>query len=154
MHRKRCCFAGHSKIYCEDMLREKILSSAEKLITQHDVKEILVGNYGDFDRCATGVVKELKKKYNVKLVLIIPYMTKEIVENRDYYNRIYDEICLATISDNVPFKCRILYANRYMVDCCEYLIAYVNSSWGGASKTLEYAIHKNRNIINLAIKKG
>lgn len=66
----------------------------------------------------------------------------------------YDEICLDTIPENVPPKYRIIYANRYMVDSCEYVIAYVETQWGGAAKTLEYAKKTNRNIINLAQKKN
>lgn len=150
MSNKRCCFAGHSKIYDRDVVQREIISCAEQLINEYGVNEFFVGNYGEFDSCAAGAVKKLKEKYDIKLILIIPYLTKEINENKEYYKNSFDEICVATIPEKVPAKYRILYANRYMADNCDYIICYVNSSWGGAAKTLEYAKKLNRKIVNLA----
>lgn len=58
---KRCCFAGHSKIYdnFQDGLRDEI----ENLITNKNVKEFWVGNYGTFDGTAAKIVRELKTTY-------------------------------------------------------------------------------------------
>ena len=40
-----------------------------------------------------------------------------------------------------------------MVDSADLVIAYVQYSWGGAAKTLEYAKRKKKTIINLASTK-
>ena len=57
---KRCCFAGHSKIY--DDFQEKLKAEIENLIKNKDVKEFWAGNYGDFDYTAAKIIKELKKE--------------------------------------------------------------------------------------------
>ena len=62
MNIKRCCFAGHSKIY-DDTLVKKIIKMAEYLITEYNVKEFWVGYYGNFDSYSANAVRELKKKY-------------------------------------------------------------------------------------------
>ena len=41
-----------------------------------------------------------------------------------------------------------------MVDNCDLLIAYVKYSWGGARKTLDYAIRKKKPYINFAEHKS
>ena len=62
MNIKRCCFAGHSKIY-DDSLTEKIIEMAEYLITEYNVKEFWVEYYGNFDSYSSNAVRELKKKF-------------------------------------------------------------------------------------------
>ena len=37
-----------------------------------------------------------------------------------------------------------------MVDEDDLVIAFVTYSWGGAARTLEYAMRKNKTIINIA----
>ena len=65
-----CCFAGHSDMNGSDA-KEKIKNIAERLITEKNVTEFWVGNYGDFDACAASAVRELKLKYpDVKLILV------------------------------------------------------------------------------------
>ena len=42
----------------------------------------------------------------------------------------------------------ILKRNEYMIDQSDLLIAYVNYGWGGAAKTLEYAVKRHKKYIN------
>ncbi len=144
----RCCFAGHSEIY--DVNVEEITRiAAVKLIEECMVREFWVGNYGQYDKLAASIVRKLKKQYtHIKLVLVIPYLTKEINENAFEYKNKYDEIIVADIQPNTPVRYRLLKANEYMIDKCEYLLAYVKHSWGGAAKTLKYAQRKQKIIIN------
>ena len=39
--------------------------------------------------------------------------------------------------------------NQWMVDKSDLVIAHVDHDWGGAAKTLEYAIRKKKSYINL-----
>ena len=149
---KKCCFAGHSEIYNNDLVFDIIIDKAEELITQKDINEFWVGNYGAFDYISAAAVRELKEKCpNISLVLIIPYLTKGINEYREQYYKNYDEIVITEIPEKTPKKYCILKANEYMVDNSDYLICFVNHSWGGSAKTLEYAERKKHIIIfNLA----
>ena len=40
--------------------------------------------------------------------------------------------------------------NEYMVDNCDFLICYIEKSWGGAYRTYMYAKRKKLKIFNLA----
>ena len=83
--------------------------------------------------------------------MIIPYLTKEINEYREQYYKNYDEMVIAEIPEKTQKKYRILKTNEYMVDNSSYLICFINHSWGGAAKNLEYAERKKHiTIFNLA----
>ena len=62
MH-KRCCFAGHSKIYHTNEIYDNLVNLIEKLITEENVSEFWVGNYGSFDGLSAKAVRNLKEKY-------------------------------------------------------------------------------------------
>ncbi len=151
MKRKICCFAGHGKYSIDDETREKLYAKCEELILNEDVKEFWVGHYGSFDGTASRTVRELQKKYpNIKLCLVIPYVTKGINDYKENYYKDYNEILMADMPENTPKKYQIIKCNQYMVDESDFLIAYVNYSWGGAIKTLEYALRKKHiQVFNL-----
>lgn len=146
MQDKICCFAGHKDIYGETELKESVYNKCEELITEKAVNCFWVGHYGNFDGLTARTVRELKKKYpHIKLELILPYITKGVNDYKELYYKDYDNIIMADIPERTPTKYRIIKCNQYMVDCSEFLIAFVNYSFGGAVKTLEYA-QKRDNI--------
>jgi len=148
---KTCCFAGHRKIY-DSETKEKVLETIAALYKEKGVRRFLVGNYGDFDRICSFAVSEFKKKCNdVKLELVIPYLTKSINSNWNYFER-YDNIFIPDIPINTPFKAKIIKTNEYMVNHSEFLISYINYTWGGAYTTYEYEKRKGVNVINLGLK--
>ena len=90
--REKAYFAW--KIYDTDT-REKIKAIAEDLILNHNVSEFWVGHYGRFDGCCSSVIRELQKTYtDIKLELVIPYITKGINEYRELYYKDYDNISM------------------------------------------------------------
>ncbi len=126
----------------------------EKLITEEDVAEFWVGNYGEFDRLAGNIVLRLKLKYpHIVLNLVVPYVTEKMNQiNFLYYER-YDEIIMADMPVNTPIRLKILKCNQYMVKNARFLICYVKNAFGGAAKTLEYAERqKHIKIFNLCEK--
>ena len=145
---KRCCFAGHNETY-GDEVKEKIKEIAIKLIEEKGVVEFWVGNYGGFDRCAALAIREVKEMLEqVKLVLVLPYLTKVVSDYKEEYYEKYDEIVIADISEKTPARLKIIEANEYMVDNCEYMICNVEHSWGGAARTMEYAKRKGKVVLN------
>jgi len=145
----RCTFAGHSEIHNSNLV-EVIKTTAKELITEYGVNEFWVGHYGDFDHYAAKAIRELKPEYDIELVLVIPYLTKEIEEYKEEYYRNFDAVLMADIPEKTPKKLKIIKVNQYMVNESDFLICYVKNSWGGAAKTLEYAKQKKKNIYNLA----
>ena len=152
MKMKRCCFAGHKDVgskFNTNNMKNKII----ELIENESVREFWVGNYGSFDAYSSAVIRELKEIYkDIKLELVIPYLTKSIMEYKEEYYNKYDNILLANIPEKTPKQYRIIKANEYMVNNSDYLICYINHSWGGAAKTLEFANKKKHiQVINLGI---
>ena len=146
---KRCCFAGHNETY-GDEVKQRIKEIAIKLIKEKGIAEFWVGNYGGFDRCAASAIREAKRTYpHIKLVLVLPYLTKAVSDNKEEYYKKYDEIVIADMPEKTPARLRIMKANEYMVDNCDFLVCNVEHSWGGAAKTMEYAKRKGRGVWNL-----
>lgn len=155
MSRVICGFAGHSKVY-DSNLEEKIYEKCEELIIRYKINEFWVGHYGDFDLLAAKVVNRLKEHYpDIKLILVIPYLVKEIMDNKEEYYKKYDSILIAPIPESTPQKYRILKCNHFLVNNCSFLITYINYSFGGAWKTLSYAHKRNKSkIFNLGTIQG
>ncbi len=148
---KRCCFAGHSDIPYDGDIREKIKAIAENLITAHNVSCFWVGNYGAFDRCCSSVIKELKKVYkDIKLELVIPYLTNGINEYKELYYNDYDTILMPDIPISTPKRFQIIKGNEYVVDNCDFLICYIERHYGGAYRTFSYARRKKIKIFNIS----
>ena len=150
MKKSICCFTGHSKISAKDDVYEKLKSIIVKLIKEKNVCEFFVGNYGDFDALSAKAVREIKKDFSdVKLILVIPYLTAEIENNKEYFYSHFDAILIADIPENTPERYRIIKCNQYMTDKSEYIVTYIRYSTGGAIKTYQYAKRKNKNILCL-----
>lgn len=145
------CFCGYSKLYskyglvkekCYEVVKNQILEGADSF---------LVGDYGDFDAIAASVCLALKKEYpKIEVCLVLPYYRPHIDDyTQQRYNR-FDSIITPPLEDT-PYRYRIIKANEYMVDQADTVMAYVRSS-GGAAKTTEYALKRDKNVINLANK--
>jgi len=152
MDKKICCFSGHSRIYDSEELFKNILKKAEELIVECGVSEFWVGNYGDSDRIFASAIRKLKEKYHdIKLILVLPYLTATINENKELYYKNFDCMLMADIPENTPKRFYISKCNQYMINNSDYMICYVKYGWGGAAKTLDIAKRQqNIKIINIA----
>ena len=136
-------FCGHGDINYGKDIKDKIYNLSENLIKSGQ-NEFLFGGYGNFDITAAHTLKELKKKYpHIKLILIIPYL------NRKYNMDLYDYSIYPPI-ENVPKKIAIIKRNEYMIKKSDIVIAYVTRNFGGAAKTLDYAVKNNKCVKNIS----
>lgn len=62
-----------------------------------------------------------------------------------------DEIIYSPI-EKVPKKYSIVKCNEWIVSTCDFLIFYVDFSFGGAYKMLEYVHKRNKIYINFGLK--
>ncbi len=151
MEHRICCFAGHGQLSYGEDVYEKLIEVLKRLVTDENVTEFFVGNYGSFDSLCAKAVRHIKEEFpHINLTLVIPYLTKEIENNKDYFNSAFDSILVADMPENTPKAIKILKCNEYMVRKSEFVVAYVKYSFGGAYKAIEFAQRKGKKEINIA----
>ncbi len=146
-------FFGHRTvdhfIQIEKLLEEQI----RKLIDEKQYVEFLVGRNGDFDRCVASSVRRVRKKHrddNSSLVLILPYLTAEYRNNAESFHGYYTDIEICDAASKAHPKSAIRIRNREMVERADLIICYVEPRKGGALQTMQYAMTREKTIINLA----
>lgn len=128
-------FCGHSKIADKKAVRERLTSEICNLLSS-GYTTFYLGGYGDFDLMAASVLCEMKDSYpSIDRVLVLPYL------DRKYDEKLYDSTVYPPL-ENVPKRFTISKRNEWMVEQADVVIAYVTHDWGGAAKTLEYAVRK------------
>lgn len=143
-----CCFFGHREVYenIEGVLYDKIC----RVISENNIKSFLVGGHGGFDSLSASAVSRAKKEFpDIRLLLIRPYLTKELSDNKAYYNSLYDEIIIPSSLSGVNYKSVITKRNFWMADESQFVIAYIRQSFGGAFKAVSYAQKQNKIIARI-----
>ena len=114
----RVTFCGHSRLYADAGLKDKLKREIEKLISD-GADEFFLGGYGQFDTLCAVAVKELKETYpHINSVLVIPYL------ERSYNTYLYDETLYPPIED-IPKRYAIIKRNEYMVDKSDVVIRVI-----------------------------
>ena len=139
---------GHRLIENMIEVEKAIERIVEKITLSHDFTVFLVGCDGDFDRIATSVIHRAKKlRDNISLILVLPYPKSEYIRNCESYNKFYDDVEIYSSLEKVNPKAAYQIRNRYMVDNSCVALCYIRYTFGGASKTFEYAKKKEIRII-------
>ena len=134
-------FCGHGNISLNQNEIEKNKDFLIEIIKQFPDSEFFLGGYGYFDRLVFSLLKKIKRDFPCfKLIFISPYPDRSYNKLKTA-TELYDETIYPPL-ETIPKKYAILKRNKWMVDNCDLLVAYVKYSWGGAEKTLEYAIKK------------
>ena len=147
-----CTFAGHREVY-QANIPEKLDAALAEIIKSDDHIVFLVGGMGGFDGMCSSSVRRAKKKYPDKkiiLELVLPYLTHDLNNSKEYYETSYDDVVVPGELDGVHYKSAITKRNRWMVEQSDWLIAFVYRDFVGAYTTLRYAEKKGLHIINLA----
>ena len=146
----RCMFYGHRKVW-EATIEVAALAKEEiQKLVSNGVNEFWTGGMGEFDHICKHFVLELRKSENLQLKLVLPYITQKANKYKDLYGLNYNEIIIPDLPD-VHYKRKITLRNRWMVEQCDCILAYVWREGGGARQTLQYAAsHSRIQIINLA----
>lgn len=144
-------FCGHSQVIFTDEEKSVLRNILVDEINKNPTCKFYLGGYGDFDGFCLRTLKDLKADFpEIELIFITTYLDKNSkLEFAKYH---YDDIIFHPL-ESVPRKFTILKRNEWMVREAYLVIAYVMCSWGGAAKTLEYAMRKKKTIINLASTK-
>ncbi|MDE6690958.1 MAG: hypothetical protein K2K04_03220 [Clostridia bacterium] len=110
-----------------------------------------VGGYGAFDFQALKACQTFKRTHpDTKIYFITPYLDETFLQTRNIQRNKFDGVIFPPI-EKVPKKYAIIERNKWMVSQSDFVIAYVNHSWGGAAKTFDYAFKTKKQYINLGI---
>ncbi len=143
-------FFGHRYIKNAKQVETLIEKQVEKLITENEYVDFLVGRNGDFDILVASSVKNIKENVyskNSSLVLILPYKTAEYLNNQADIEAFYD--CVEIFDNDVFPKKAIQARNKEMIDRAEIIICYVERADGGAFQAMKYALKQEKKVINL-----
>lgn len=144
MNGKVCFFIGHRDT--PDRIYPALEQAVEQLITQ-GVTDFYVGNHGSFDRMAARAVIAAKQRHlEVRLTMLLPYhpAEREVVLPAGFDGSLYPPGM-----ENVPRRFAIPRANRWMVEHCTHLVAYVTHPASNAGKVVEWGIFKDKKVMKL-----
>lgn len=140
MNGKRCFLIGHRE--ASEEIDSALYTMIENHILYCNVREFVVGHYGNFDRLAARAVKGAKRWYpDVKLTLLLPYYS---ATQKEFLSDGFDSTLYPSGMEKVPKKAAIVRANRYMVDHTDYLIVYARHSASNTMKLLAYARNREK----------
>ena len=142
-----CTFFGHRNTSYHQ-IEKTLFAIITDLITNYNVTNFYVGNNGCYDKAVYKILLELKKNIfpAINIYLVLAYLPKkDEFDTTDYTYSIYPEEI-----EKVPPRLAIIYRNNYMLDRCNYVITYVKSPVGGASKFKELALKKQKNVIEIS----
>ena len=144
MRDKTCFFIGHRE--APESIYPELAQTVEQLIGQ-GVADFYVGNYGNFDRLAARVVIAAKQQRpEVRLTMLLPYhpAEREVVLPPGFDGSLYPPGM-----ESVPRRFAIPRANRWMVEHCTHLVAYVTHPASNAGKVVEWGIFKDKKVMKL-----
>ena len=147
-------FFGHRSIK-EKLIRDRLHSELLKIVKTDGDVSFLIGTHGEFDRLVLSVARALRKEYkNIQITVVLTtlaFLKKDseigyaIADSyNDVNTMIYD-------IEEEHFKRQITISNQRMVDDSDIVICYVDMKEyrSGAKRAVNYAIKKNKKIINL-----
>lgn len=155
MRSKTCCFTGHRRIPVDEYetVKLRVRDTVIKAIRNGYCYFGVGGSWG-FDMLAAQTVLELKNEYSkIYLILVLPCRT-QIKYWNDNNKREYERILksadkIVWISDKYTSDC-MFKRNRHLVDYSSLCICYLTKNTGGTAYTVQYAISKGLEIINIS----
>ncbi len=119
-----------------------IVEAAERCVVEYGVGEFIVGHYGGFDRQAKRAVTEIRRRFPVKLTLLLPFHPTSGEDFSEFDDTLYP------FDGYVPPTAPIIRPNPQTTDLCAYLIAYARHP-GFSRDLLEYAQRRGKIILSL-----
>ena len=118
---------------------------------KYDYVDFLIGRNGEFDIYISSLLRNIKKEYknNFSIILVLPYLTAEYKNNKNSFEKYYDEIQIYEKSLVSHFKASIKIRNCEMINKSDLIIFYVERKSGGAFDAIRYSNKNYKDIINI-----
>lgn len=88
----------------------------------------------------------------IYLIAAIPFEGQERrwpTRSQDAYNQLLDQVDETHIVSEIPGTIAMHQRNNWMVDRADQMLALWDGSWGGTFNCVQYAIKRQRPIVNL-----
>lgn len=140
---KTCTFFGHR--YTPKRTEVAIRQVLTDLIEKEEVALFLVGYEGSFDRLVLKVLKELEVKFpHIRFAVVFACLAE-----KERWREKVNTVCPEGLQF-VPKRFAVDCRNRWLLKHSDYVVTYVNSTFGVAAKFKEMAVHYGLSVINLA----
>lgn len=143
-----CALTGHRVLppdFDVPALRERLRSFIEG-----GCESFLCGMAQGFDLTALECLVSLKREKDIYIEACVPYLGQERhfpPEERQKYLRLIAACDRKTVLfDGYRNGC-FLARDRYMVDCSDFVLAYLTKRQGGTAYTVKYAAQKGVTVI-------
>jgi uncharacterized phage-like protein YoqJ len=131
---------GHRNI--KEVIPEKTLISIFEGAIYDGYDTFLVGMAVGFDTLCFRVLEKLRKNNNIRIIACIPCENQDkkfsFLQKLEYRKMINSADEMIVLSKEYTPSC-MLNRNRFMVNNCSYLLAYLREEKGGTNYTVDYA---------------
>lgn len=135
-------FLGHRYLDAPEQVEVELEELIFQLLKEKPYVEFLVGRSGEFDQLVSSTIRRCKRSYrddNASLVLVLPYLTAEYLNNSESFETYYDEIEICPASANAHRKSAYQIRNRFMGRRADLVVFCIGHPYGGAYQTMQYA---------------
>ena len=146
-----CAFTGHRNLNSYELDYESLRETLYTLL-HRGFNTFYCGMAMGFDMAAAECLLEFHGQYNFRLVAVVPCVgqaDKFSLEDRGRYKKILgasDEVI--TLSDEYYSGC-MQARDRYMVDNCDLLLAFLRKRSGGTYYTVGYAKKRGKPVVEI-----
>ena len=138
-----CTFFGHRD--CIETVKPALLEVLEDLIRNHGVDTFYVGNQGQFDASVRSTLRQLQTKYpHIRYAVVLAYMPGEKTEYTDTSDTMLPEGI-----EGIHPRYAINWRNRWMLKNADFVVTFINRSWGGAVQYAKSAINQGKTVFNI-----
>lgn len=145
---KICALTGHRKV--KDDLSEGLLKDRFTELIGEGYSLFLCGMALGFDTECCKILYELRRSYAIGVIACIPCAGQEekfLPRQKETYRRYVEESDGKVVLHPRYTAGCYFERNRFMVDACDTLLAYLREEKGGTFYTVNYAKSKNKSIL-------
>lgn len=134
---------GHRNV--KDNISKNVLKSIFEGAILSGIDTFLIGMAVGFDTLCFNVLLDIRKEKNIRIIACIPCekqdMKFSLSQKKEYAKMVSEADEKIILSKEYTPYC-MMQRNRFMVDNCSILLAYLRENKGGTKNTVDYAERK------------
>lgn len=146
----KTAFIGHRRIFAKN-IRERLADAIQTEI-DNGCRLFTMGTHGEFDSLALNICRQLRNTYADLEIEVVITSLNAIKKDGGLDTVPYADVKTVMYEiEDAYYKRQIILSNRQMIESCDTLICYVDTSAyrSGAKTVLRYAEKNGLKIFNL-----